>query len=193
MKPTSLKKTFFKVVSRIALWAFQLFPVGCAKQRRELITLISRLDSLVQTRGLEWTLNYIKGTRQCFLAYLSGKPVSVPGVKQTSDGLPCVLGDLVPLIRGFCSQGDGNHRLLAYINTILFSTRALKLGAVPDFETITLAPKKGIPGDLSSYTVQFWKELGYKPSRNRFPRTLEFKKFHETFKAGPNGPALASS
>lgn len=147
----------------------------------------------MKTRGLSWTISIAKGTRQAYLAYLSGKPIKVTGIKQTSDGLPCILGDLIPAIRRLHIQGEGEIRLLAYVNTILFGTRALKLGQVPDFTSIIGAFNGSIPSDFSSYTVQFWKELGYKPSKSRYPKALEFKKFHESFKAGPNGPAMIAS
>lgn len=77
--------------------------------------------------------------RQSLYAYLAGKPILVKGVRQTKDGIPTILGDLVPKIR----QGSGPA--MALITTILCATRALRLGKEPDILAIIGDPKMGIP------------------------------------------------
>jgi len=176
---------FYRSVRLVASWMFLAFPLETPKAKQAMLALIYRLESLEKSRGLRWTLDHIKGTRQCLLAYLSGKPTSIPGIRLTSDGIPVILGALIPYVRS-----GSDNRLLAYLTTILYASRALKLGKDPDIESITRAHNGGIPSDFSRYTVQFWKELGYKPSRLRSPRSLEFRSFHETRKSGPNGTAL---
>lgn len=73
--------------------------------------------------------------------------------------------------------------------TLLYSTRALELGKEPDIKPIQDPPKVDLP-DMSKYCVQFWRDLGYRPSKTLVPRGIYFKNYHMTTKAGPNGQAL---
>lgn len=176
--------TFYCSVRLVALWMFLAFPLETPEAKQAVLTFIYRLETLEKSRGLRWTIDNVKGIRQCLLAYFSGTPVRIPGVKLTSDGIPKILGACVPYIR------HSDNRVIAYLMTVLYASRALKLGSTPDTETITRAHDGGIPSDFSKYRVQFWRELGYRPSRYRYPKSLEFKSFHESRRAGPNGTAL---
>jgi hypothetical protein len=71
--------------------------------------------------------------------YLSGNPERFPGVRYTSDGLPLCLGPLLKHYRAACPPRE----ILQFTNTILFSTRALKTKADPNFDTITAPSKRG--------------------------------------------------
>lgn len=79
--------------------------------------------------------------------------------------------------------------------TALFSTRLITLEPEPDLSPITSAPlhdkvpsKDG--GNLTRSVIRkFWRLLGYR-TVTKVPKSLHWSKYHITYKAGPNGPAL---
>jgi hypothetical protein len=95
------------------------------------------------------TILLLKDVRLVFWNYLAGNPIKLKGIKTTSDGIPTILGDLIPLIR----KGP-SPVLLQIVNTILTSTRALKLGKSYDIENITKEPQRE-PIDISKYKYDF--------------------------------------
>jgi hypothetical protein len=151
--------------------------------------LTNRIVSLVSTRGDAFALSYLKDARVAYLSYLAGNPMRKSTVKLTSDGIPCILGALIPYIRMATPPAD----MLRMLNTILWASRALNLGRLPDISPITGPPIRELPQDFGKYAVDFWKELGYRPSKTFYPNRLKFSKFHLTTKSGPNGHALFSS
>nr|DAC76946.1 TPA_inf: RNA-dependent RNA polymerase [Entomophthora muscae mitovirus 7] len=179
------KFNIFKVTLKVVTWIFQEFNLKISGRMSDYIDLILRLDRLLYNRGALETLKYIKGTRTAYLAYLSGKPVRVKGVRTTKDGIPVILGDFVPKIR----KGP-TPAMLQLINTILFCTRALKLGRTPDFSPIINPPKRD-PINIGEFVDDFWRDMGYHRQARTNPKSLDFRKFHLTTKSGPNGTANA--
>jgi len=80
----------------------------------------------------------MKDARTILLNYLSGTPITLEGVRCTSDGIPVILGDLIQAVRA------GSIPDLRLINTILFSTRSLNLGKNIDIEPITRSPERDL-------------------------------------------------
>lgn len=80
--------------------------------------------------------------------YLSGNPIKYPLVKCTNDGIPIILKNLIPHVR------VKSNRVIALIFTILFSTRSLQIGKVPDINPIT-QPCKGDVPDLTKWMRSF--------------------------------------
>jgi len=148
--------------------------------------LISNIQKVFDSRGPEAGLTYVKAVRVNFSNYLSGNPERAPGVRCTSDGIPLVLSPWLSDIR----QGS-SPAVLRTIMTILYSTRALNLGVITDTKTIT-EPTNVVSPDISKFSKDFWRELGYKPSM-AVPSALMWKKFHFSTKSGPNGHALFTS
>nr|UPW42144.1 MAG: putative RNA dependent RNA polymerase [Inner Mongolia sediment mitovirus 3] len=146
------------------------------------------LDRYYTNRGVSEFLNQIKRIRTAYLGYLSGNPCKVEGVRCTSDGIPVALGDLIPIIRG--SETPGNF--LPFLNTILWCTRALNIGKLPNFSTISEPASVQVPTEIGKDSVAFWRAIGTWPI-GRLPRALAWKKYRMSTKAGPNGPALMSS
>lgn len=154
----------------------------------KLMPLVSKMDIVLRTRGEIGLVAWCKDTRLAFLHHLSKEFPSkqVKGVPVTKDGLPKVL---VPI---FGKNREYSTTLLRLVLTLLFSTRALRLGTKPDIAPIEDPLKKDLP-DLSKYVVSFWRDLGFRPSATKAPRGIYFKSFHMTTKAGPNGQALWTS
>nr|UJQ92520.1 MAG: putative RNA-dependent RNA polymerase [Mitoviridae sp.] len=152
------------------------------------LPLISKMDIILRTRGEIGLVEWCKAVRLALLHHLSGEYPSkrVKGVPVTKDGLPKVL---VPVLG---KSKLYNTTLLRLVLTLLYSTRALQLGRIPDVRAIQDPPKADLP-DLSKHVVSFWRDLGYRPSATKVPRGVYFKSFHMTTKAGPNGHALWTS
>jgi hypothetical protein len=175
----NINKNIVHVTQKVIIWLFQVFNLGTARSPHEFYSLLRNLEHLRKNRGSKFLVSMLKDTRVVFLNYLAGNPVKIRGVRTTKDGLPVILGDLIPIIRrGF------DPALLRLINTVLFCTRALSLGREIDLTPIS-GPAKQVPRDISKYIPDFWKELGYKPLRS-VPRALRWRKFHLTTKVGPN-------
>jgi len=114
---------------------------------------------------------------------MSGTPLPTPaGLSLTSDGLPKVLPHSIrKLIR------EGHGRAISMSLTLLSISRYIKGGKPVDYTVIT--------DDTSPWT--------FSPDLKRFleeeipmiqdPFVPEWKEFHWSTKAGPNGPALQYS
>jgi len=177
----------FQLLPLIYSWIHQAFmpseqQTSTGKYKRLILKLEKAFD-----RGPEAGISYAKAVRTNFLNYLSGNQERAPGVKCTSDGIPLVLNEFAEQIR----RGDCPREILAGINTVLFATRALKLGTLVDTTSIT-EPTIVVSPDISKYAKSFWRELGYSPSM-AVPSALNWRRFHFTTKAGPNGHALHNS
>jgi hypothetical protein len=111
----------------------------------------------------------------------------VKGIKLSKNGVPKVLE---PLIKE--ENDPGFPATLQILNTILFASRALKLGTEPNTRPIEDPSKTSIPF-LGKYKFQFWRDLGYRSLTGSVPGSLRFKRSHLTTKTGPNGHALWTS
>lgn len=184
----NLKRLYAVVVPWFLLWGRRVFILSSSWPHSRISQLCTRFLELEKERGSLATIKYIKGCRTAFLAYLSGKPVKVAGVRLTSDGLPKVLGPLIPYLRSAQPPVD----LLRFVRTVLWRPRCLALGRVPDITPIVRGPKVRYPNTFGKYRFDFWRELGYRPSRTNYPGRLKFKGFHFTTKSGPNGHRLGT-
>jgi hypothetical protein len=102
---------------------------------------IEKLDLVYQTRGQLGLLTYVKSTRSSLMSYISGTKSYNSGIKLTKDGIPKNLGALIPYIRGSSLRA---LTVLPFLNTVLWSTRALKLGKKPDLEPISTPARQGL-------------------------------------------------
>lgn len=175
------KFNIFRVTRKVVTWIFQSFNLRISGQMRHYIDLLLRFDHLNKSRGAIATVSYIKDCRTMLLRYLSGNPVRIKGVRSTKDGLPTILGDLIPMIR----KGE-SPASLQILNTIMFCTRALRLGRNADISPIIDGPKRD-PIDIGIYTDEFWRDIGYPRQARHNPKSLNFRRFHITTKSGPNG------
>lgn len=168
-------------------WQLKVFKLSFAGTKRDYIPLIHKLRK-VTVRGPKAFIDYIKKLRTSLILHLSEEyPAKfVEGVSVTHDGIPKALGPAIDLIR---AKSPAAMRLVL---TILYSTRSLVIPGEPDVSTIeTPFLGKGlIP--IGKHVRSFWKTLGYK-ARGSVPRSVRFKKYHFTTKAGPQGQAIWSS
>jgi len=177
----------FQLTLRAISWIQRVFKLDEIRPSGEILFLTDALLRVGNTRGSAFLIEYIKKVRLALLLHLSGEFPSkrVQGVRVTHDGVPLVLGPLINSVR----RGQ-SPAMLRIVNTVLYCTRALNLGRVPDISPIvgpclvTRLPTWG------NSVALFWKELGYRPIKGHTPGSLRFKKFHFTSKSGPNGHAL---
>jgi len=144
--------------------------------------LLDRLTLVKKSVGINEFLLIIKSVRSNYINYLSGNPERDCKTRCTKDGLPVILGDLIPIIRG------GSGKEIYIILTILYSTRALKTKANPNTDSIT-QPFNGDVTNLSMFMGSFWRDLGYRPN-DSIPKTLRANLKTYRSKSGPNGHAL---
>lgn len=176
---------FILKLSRVMIWILAVFKLAGPGPIELYQPLLSKLERVYKTRGERGLVDYVKGVRTNLLNYLSGNSIRVLGIEQTKDSFPRIL---VPVF-GKDKVRKFPAARLQIVFTILYSTRALKLGRVPDIKPITSAGEN-LPTDIGMFAVSFWKELGYRPSTKRVPKSLNFKAYHFTTKNGPNGHAL---
>lgn len=172
----------------ILAWIVESFTSQQSVQMGKFSYLLSHMETILKTRGKTGLVNFCKLTRLALLHSLSGEfpGKKVSGVPVFKDGIPKALGAQL----ADCIRKDTTRIYLRLVLTVLYATRALSLGKDPDIQTIISPPKREASFDISEYRVQFWKDLGYRPSKNWVPRGVYWKDFHMTTKSGPNGHAL---
>jgi len=140
-------------------------------------------ETWVNTRGPVWAAERGKLSRLALTRYLAGQPLQEPaGLSLTKDGLPRVLPhSLRVLIR----QGDPSAISLSL--TLLSLSRGIIGGKPTDLDPITRAWAGSIPWGMETFIRQAVKTCGWRLS------LPNWASFHWTTKAGPNGPAIATS
>jgi len=174
-----LNINLFTITLKVVIWLYLVFNLDKAKSPQLFEPLLLKLEHLRKSRGIHFVVSMLKDTRVVLYNYLSGSPKRIKGVKSTKDGIPTILGDLIPIIRG-----GGCPEILRILTTVLSCTRALSLGKEIDLAPI-ISPAKQKPNDISEYVSSFWKELGYRNTGNA-PRALRWRNCHLTTKVGPN-------
>lgn len=108
------------------------------------------LQGLETNRGQVAMIKYAKQARLYVTRHLSGHPLteSTQGIKLTKDWLPIALGDLLGIVR------RGSTAEKRWLLTILYSTRALAAGKVPNYDDIT-APGLVLGGNIKTDVKQF--------------------------------------
>lgn len=152
---------------------------------KHLVSLVGRIESISKGRGTLFLIAYLKATRTNLLSYLSGSGKRDPLSAVTKDGIPLILGDLIPLIRG------KQYNIVSIVLTILFSTRSLKLEPSPDIYSITQL-FKGDVTNVGMYLDSFWRDLGYHPQDKLSKRLYAHVEQYRT-KMGPNGHSLSTA
>lgn len=110
--------------------------------------LAIHIDLVLKTRGQKNGIIYTKQLRLALMNYLSGNRIKPPMIATWKDGIPKVLGPLIPYIR------DSDYRVIASTFTVLSATRALKSEVNPDLSTITQPAIREVP-DLGKFMIDF--------------------------------------
>ena len=111
------------------------------------------MDTVLCARGPMELICYIKEVRRLYFSYLSGSYNTSSVVKVTKDGIPIVLGDMIPEIRRGVTAS--NIRTTQLLTTCLFSTRSLKARNPMDINPIE-APGTEIPGTAFQVSKYAW-------------------------------------
>jgi len=145
-----LFKALFQLTRNVVSWIGSNFTLELIRPVKDYHGLISRLEKVYLTRGPDYFIFYIKSVRTIFMSYLSGNVRKIDGIGCTHDGLPKIFGSFIKDIR----QEAPPRGILQMLMTILFMSRALHLGVLPDYTPIT-APPSGSTSDFGEYTVDF--------------------------------------
>jgi len=172
--------------AKVVTWLCLTFKSDVTMPVNHLVSLVSVLERVQENRGTRGLISFNKSMRSNLLNYLSGNPLRDRETAVTEDGVPVLLGNLIPYIRG------RQYKVISVVLTILYCTRSLKTKPEPDFEPI-VAPFKGDLSNVSMFASAFWKELGYRP-QVQLSRALKNCNL-ETYstKKGPNGHALVTA
>lgn len=95
-----LRTKFIQFVFKVLSWVTLSFIGKWPRLPGPFTELFLKLDIVLNTRGKLEFIKYTKGLRTCLLAYLSGSPVKVDGIKCNKDGCPRVLSALIHENRG---------------------------------------------------------------------------------------------
>lgn len=183
----NIKQNLFNAnhLIKVVSWILICFNKPGTVPLGPLTKLITNLGKIQDSRGRDFLILFVKDARGNLMNYLSGSPERLPLAKTTKDGIPKILGDLIPIVR------RKSYLAIAMIYTILFSTRSLKTGKTPSIDSIT-APYNGDLSGVDRHFESFWRTLGYRYSL-QVPKYLEAKTDVYRSKAGPNGHALVSA
>ena len=174
----------FKSLPKIITWISVVFYKDTDfMPTHSLIKLVKDLS--INTRGDGFTLLFVKSIRCNLANYLSGNPARDPLSSCTKDGIPIILGDLIPWVR------RKSYVVISMIYSILYSTSSLKLGTKPDYASITMS-YKGSYSNESLFMGSFWRELGYHQALQK-PKRLDANLRQLRSRYGPYGQALWTS
>jgi len=152
--------------------------VAYGKWSKDIAIFFKDIDLLVSTRGLEFTVKYVKLTRLAVTRYLCGEPLSVLEGVELKDGFPLWISRFKPALL------DKDE--LRVLMTLLVSLRSLQFKPVLDTSTIT-SPCLGTDSisekelNAACYALRISK------------RDISFSFPHMTTKRGPLGQALLTS
>jgi len=146
--------------------------------------ILQKFLLILRTRGKHEAIKFSKDLRSSVFSYLQDKLVS-----GGSEILPQskVLPKELKFLRRINSLGG--YPLIRLTLSALYASRALVLPVIPNVETIEGAPLSEVPDSMGLYVSDFWKALGYRPSKS-VPSKARWNRFHLSTKQGPNGHAL---
>lgn len=148
--------------------------------------LLKKYLLILRTRGMKEAIRFCVESRASIYQWLSTiDSLQKSSRSSTEWGLPKHLR----FLKHIDSLGHPGIRLIL---SSLYVSRGAELPPVPNVDSITRPALKQFP-DISEYIADFWKELGYKPSQQKVPKAIHWKKFHLSTKNGPNGQALWSA
>jgi len=138
------------------------------------------LLQLMEDRGIEFTLSYVKASRNCVMRYVSGSPLTeCPGIGLDKRGLP---NWLTPVILNQLADSESLKILL----TLLTLTRAVTLKPAMDTKTI-VDPWQGKDKISEREFNLACLGLGIRPG------VPDFRFPHMSTKRGPQGQAILTS
>jgi len=126
-------KSYVKIdLSKVVRWLLISFVTNSVSLPvKHYDTLIGKLTLVKESVGVVQFLKIVKSIRSNYINYLSGNPERDLLTKCTKDGIPVILGELIPIVRG---GGSFNKYLIL---TLLYSTRSLKLRPEPNTLSVT--------------------------------------------------------
>jgi hypothetical protein len=149
-------------------------------------TFFTEVRRLVDDRGIEFTVKYVKTCRNCITRALSGEPVQeVDGIKLDKNGIPSAFSEIY-----YASLGSKDR--IRVLMSLLVSLRSITLPPKLVTDTIT-DPWEGIDNisdhelRRALYNLKVYKTLKIF-SKNKV--STDIQQFHVSTKKGTKGPAM---
>nr|UJQ92506.1 MAG: putative RNA-dependent RNA polymerase [Mitoviridae sp.] len=137
------------------------------------------LNSLISSRGMKWSVRYVKMTRLCVTRFISGSKLErLEGVK-LRDGWPMWINNLKTLL--------SNPEEIRVLLTLLTVLRHETLSPELDIQPIISGSNYTDPNVSRSEHKKICRELGISK------RSCRWSHFHMSTKKGPNAQAIWSS
>ena len=144
---------------------------------------ILKIFKIFKSRGPKEAIRFCK-ERRALLLYLLGKYNNF----DYSSEQHRIPKDLKPIL----NSNEFDVPSMKLLLTIYSISRGFRLPPQASFDTITgPSTMKEYPFESKDFSL-FWKDLGYS-ERLKPKRSIEFRNFHKTSNAGPNGQALMYS
>lgn len=144
--------------------------------------LCTTIELWVLTSGPVTTIARLKEIRVCIYRHLAGTPqTNGLGIRVTKDGLPTILGDLIPLIRA------GDKPVIRSILTFLLISRVIEGNKEPDIKDIITKSDidESVVSEFTRLLPKLFRRLG-------LPMLVDLPegKLHVSGSKGPNGLAV---
>nr|QIR30256.1 RNA-dependent RNA polymerase [Plasmopara viticola lesion associated mitovirus 33] len=139
----------------------------------------AEVNLLVNSRGIHFTIRYIKESRNAIMRYISEEPLSKGSIVKLSNGFPHRFRFLLPMLE----SKDG----LKILHTLFIILRNVRLKAEPSFKTIE--------GEWNGKDTISEFELLMSMRMLGVPKNIspDWDSFHISTKSGTQGPALLTS
>lgn len=138
-----------------------------------------KLQALVQTRGIQWTVKHVKACRLAVTRYISNEPL------RSLEGVRLIKGWPFWLLM-FKDLGLEPWKLRWYL-TLLVVLRDIEFPPVLDLDPIVTPWKGTLPSITKKEHLSIKKDLRLKPLQ------IQWNDFHISTKKGPNGQAMITS
>lgn len=167
-----------------------LHSTACPVAQRQYIQItvywLQKIDELASRQGIQWTCDHFKNVRALSIAYLSGngKTSAKRFIRLTSEGIPAILGPLIPLLR---SKDETDIKILL---TLLKVTKTLRTAPRPDVTPITNDPT----GSLSILPEEALQAFFDSVNIERGSLIPQWSEYHLSTRSSPiKGPATEAA
>jgi hypothetical protein len=180
------QKLSFKSLRGHLCWIQENYFLDFPQFKSLIDPIVDRFEKIYTTRGPVAAAEEMKASRLLLTRWKSGHPLSgsVGAPLSKIDGLPKVL----PLWFRRSIKDDPTHDKFKWALTLLSISRIIMGGKPLDFKSIT-DPSEATKLPETSEIALALRSLGLKP----MPKKPEWKGFHWTSAAGPNGMAIAQA
>jgi len=170
--------TMLRIMEQLVSKILALYLPESKELNAEVKAYFKKLAYLVESRGLPFTVRYVKTSRNAVMRIISGQPLKSTDGVRLKDGMPVWLSPFKHLL-----ETKNGIRLFT---TLLVALRGVKLK--PELKLDPIVDKWGGTSDITA------REHRHACRSLRIHRcSVEWKRFHMSTKRGPLGQAILTS